>query len=38
MMLGNDHVLLASSLHRPELEYVALGHIHKHQVLRRENP
>ncbi len=38
MMLGNDHVLLASALHRPELEYVALGHIHKHQVLRRENP
>ena len=38
MMLGNDHVLLASALHRPELEYVALGHIHKHQVLRRESP
>ena len=38
MMLGNDHVLLASALHRPEVEYVALGHIHKHQVLRREAP
>ena len=38
MMLGNDHVLLASALHRPELDYVALGHIHKHQVLRRETP
>lgn len=38
MMLGNDHVLLASALHRPEVEYVALGHIHKHQVLRREHP
>ncbi len=38
MMLGNDHVRLASTLHRPELEYVALGHIHKHQVLRREHP
>ena len=38
MMLGNDHVLLASALHRPELEYVALGHIHKYQVLRREQP
>ncbi len=38
MMLGNDHVLLASALHRPELEYVALGHIHKYQVLRREPP
>ena len=38
MMLGNDHVLLVSAVHRPELEYVALGHIHKHQVLRREPP
>ena len=38
MMLGSDHVLMASALHRPELEYVALGHIHKHQVLRREPP
>lgn len=34
MMLGNDHVLNASAVQRPELEYVALGHIHKHQVLR----
>ena len=38
MMLGNDHVLLAGALHRPELDYVALGHIHKHQVIRREPP
>ena len=38
MMLGNDHVLLVSAVHRPELEYVALGHIHKHQVIRREPP
>ncbi len=38
MMLGNDHVLLVSAVHHPELEYVALGHIHKHQVLRRESP
>jgi exonuclease SbcD len=38
MMLGSDHVLLASALHRPELEYVALGHVHKYQVLRREPP
>ena len=37
MMLGQDHVLLPSAVHRPELDYVALGHIHKHQVLR-ENP
>ena len=37
MMLGQDHALLLSALNRPELDYVALGHIHKHQVLR-ENP
>ena len=34
MMLGNDHVLNVSAVQRPELDYVALGHIHKHQVLR----
>lgn len=38
MMLGQDHVLLVSSLQKPQLEYVALGHIHKHQVLRQEPP
>ena len=38
MMLGQDHVLLAGSLGRPQLDYVALGHIHKHQVLRWDNP
>lgn len=38
MMLGQDHVLLASALERPEVDYVALGHIHKHQVLRRSSP
>ena len=37
MMLGQDHVLFPSAVHRPELDYVALGHIHKHQILR-ENP
>ncbi len=34
MMLGQDHVLLAGALGRPRVDYVALGHIHKHQVLR----
>ena len=38
MMLGSDHVLQLSALDRPELEYVALGHIHKHQVLRDGPP
>ncbi|MCH8989467.1 MAG: exonuclease SbcCD subunit D [Chloroflexi bacterium] len=38
MMLGQDHVLLVSALDRPEVEYVALGHIHKHQILRPDPP
>lgn len=38
MMLGQDHVLLASAVHRPQVDYVALGHIHKHQILRQEPP
>ncbi len=36
MMLGQDHVLFPSAVHKPELDYVALGHIHKHQVLRED--
>ena len=38
MMLGQDHVLLAGALGRPRVDYVALGHIHKHQVLRWDPP
>ena len=38
MMLGQDHVLLVSALDRPQIEYVALGHIHKHQILRPDPP
>ena len=34
MMLGQDHALHTSDLHLPAYEYIALGHIHKHQVLR----
>jgi len=37
MMLGQDHVLLPSNLQLPVFDYIALGHIHKHQILR-ENP
>ncbi|MDP3062311.1 MAG: exonuclease SbcCD subunit D, partial [Chloroflexota bacterium] len=33
MMLGRDHILSPSALAYPQLDYVALGHIHKHQVL-----
>ena len=37
MMLGQDHSLRPSDLHLPTYDYIALGHIHKHQVLR-DNP
>jgi len=33
MMLGRDHTLLPSALRHPNLDYVALGHIHKHQII-----
>jgi len=37
MLVGQDYFMLHSSLSRPELDYVALGHIHRRQVLS-ENP
>ncbi len=33
MMLGHDHKLMGSSVALPQFDYVALGHIHRHQVL-----
>ncbi|MDA1188553.1 MAG: exonuclease SbcCD subunit D [Chloroflexi bacterium] len=33
MMLGRDHVLLHSSVALPAFDYVALGHVHRHQIL-----
>ena len=33
MMLGRDYVLQRSSVALPAFDYVALGHIHRHQVL-----
>jgi len=33
MMLGKDYVLLKSSIALPQFDYVALGHIHRHQEL-----
>ncbi len=37
MMLGQDHKLRPSDLHIPAYDYIALGHIHRHQVIR-DNP
>ena len=33
MMLGKDHTMLLGKLANPIFDYVALGHIHKHQIL-----
>ena len=36
MMLGRDHLLLKSDVALPQFDYVALGHVHRHQVLGRD--
>ena len=33
MTIGQEHVLLLSNVANPAFDYIALGHIHKHQVL-----
>ena len=38
MMLGHDPILLQSMIMHPAIDYVALGHIHKHQVLSSGHP
>ena len=38
VMLGQDVVLPLSLVARSAFDYVALGHIHKHQVLREDPP
>jgi len=36
--IGQEHTLLLSSVANPAFDYIALGHIHKHQVLSQEPP
>jgi exonuclease SbcD len=38
MIMGNDYRLLQSNLANPAFDYVALGHIHKKQVLSEKPP
>jgi len=38
VMLGQELVLPLSLLNQPTFDYVALGHIHRHQVLRQKQP
>jgi len=37
MTIGQEHVLMLSNVAHPAFDYIALGHIHRHQVLN-ENP
>jgi exonuclease SbcD len=37
MTIGQEHALLVSNVIHPAFDYIALGHIHKHQILN-ENP
>ena len=38
MIIGREHILLQSNVAHSAFDYVALGHIHKHQVLSQEPP
>ncbi len=38
MIIGQEHVLLLSNVALPAFDYVALGHIHRHQVLSPRPP
>jgi exonuclease SbcD len=38
MSIGQEHMLLLSSVAQPAFDYVALGHIHKGQVLNERPP
>jgi exonuclease SbcD len=36
--IGQEHILLLSNVANPAFSYIALGHIHKHQVLSHNPP
>jgi len=38
MTIGQEHALLPSNVANPAFDYIALGHIHKHQVLSQNPP
>lgn len=38
MMLSQDHTLMPSALSLQNVDYVALGHIHRHQVMAQRPP
>jgi exonuclease SbcD len=38
MTIGQEHVLLPGSMANPAFDYIALGHIHRHQVIAEAPP
>jgi exonuclease SbcD len=38
MTIGQEHVLALSNIANPAFDYIALGHIHRHQVLSQNPP
>ncbi len=38
MTIGQEHMLLLSNVANPAFDYIALGHIHRHQVLSHNPP
>ncbi len=38
MTIGQEHVLLPSNVAHPAFDYIALGHIHRHQVISHNPP
>jgi exonuclease SbcD len=38
MTIGQEHTLLLSNIANPAFDYIALGHIHKRQVMQKELP
>ncbi len=38
MTIGQEHTLLLSNIVHPAFDYIALGHIHRHQVLEQSPP
>ncbi len=38
LTIGQEHVLMLSNVANPAFSYIALGHIHKHQVLSHNPP
>jgi len=38
MTIGQEHVLLPGTIANPAFDYIALGHIHRHQILSKTPP